>query len=110
MDLRNYPGPATTALWNIYDARVGEFTEAKECDSDEYDTDESATVNPLEANLPRYLRPGLKVRALSASVAYAHGDLELEPEAPYVPDTGLEELASLVHVLSRSSISVFILA
>ena len=33
--------------------------------------------------------------------------MELDPEAPNVFDTGLEELASPIDVLSRSSISVF---
>ena len=59
-DPKLYHGTASTvtALWNLYDARAGEFTEASEYDYDEYDTDGSATVHPLEANLSRYLHPG----------------------------------------------------
>jgi len=43
---------------------------------------------------------------VSGRVAYALEELELDPEAPGVLDTGLEELASPTDVLSRSSISV----
>ena len=71
-------------------ARVGEFTEATECDSGDYDFDESATVHPLESNISGYLRPGVAVRALSASAAYASGDLELDPKAHTFSITGLE--------------------
>ena len=78
MDTWNYFGPSATALRNMYDARSGESTEAAEsdygeCDCD--DTDESAAVNPLEANLSRYLQSGLKVRALSTRVASALDEL-----------------------------------
>ena len=62
MDLWNYFGPSATALWNMRDARAGEYTEAMEYDSDEYDateydSDESATAHPLGDNLSPYLRP-----------------------------------------------------
>ena len=77
------------------DARAGEFTEATKYDSGDNDSNESATVHPLEGNLSRHLRPGSTVRALSARSTYALDDLELDPEAPNVLDTGLEELASL---------------
>ena len=110
MDLWDYFGPSATAVWNMRDALAGELKEATEYDSDEYDSDESAAVHPLEGNLSRYLRPGLTVRALSASAAYALDDWDLYPEAPNVLDTGLEELASLFDVLSRPSISVFMSA
>ena len=107
MDFENYSGPAATAPWNIYDARAGKFTEATEYDYEGYDSDESVAARPLEANLSRYLHPGLTVRALSASVAYAPDDLNLDPEAPGILGTGLEEFASLIDVLSRPSFSVF---
>ena len=110
MDIWNYFGPSATALRNIYDARAGESTEATESDCDESDsgdTDESATAHPLEAYLSRYLYPGLAVCALSARVASALGELELNPEAPSVFETGLEELASLIDVRSRPSISFY---
>ena len=45
---------------------------------------------------------------MSASVASDLDELELDPEAPNILDTGFEELASLIGVLSRPSISVFI--
>ena len=106
-DLWNYYGPYATALWNMRDARAGEFTEATEYDPDEYDSDESATAHPLEGNLSRYLRPGLAVRDLSASAAFVLNDLELDPEAASAPDTGLEEHISPINVLSRPFISIF---
>ena len=98
MDMLNYYGPAATALWNIYGARASKPT---------YDFDESAAAHSPEASLSRFLRPGLPFLDFSGRVAYALGKLALDPEAPNVLDTGLEELAGLIDVLSRSSISVF---
>ena len=72
--------------------------------SDEYDSDECATVPPLEANLPQSLRPGLSFLDFSERVDDALYEQELDTN---VCDTALEELASLIDVLSRSSISVF---
>ena len=63
--------------------------------------------HPFEANLSRCLHPGLTVRALSAGVASALGELELDPEAPNISDTGLEKRANPIDVLSRPYISIF---
>jgi len=89
------------ALWNSFEAPDSGHDESDSGDS------ESATVHPLEANLSPHLRHGLTVRAFYALVASALDELEPDPEAPNLLDTGLAEVASLIVVLSRSSISVF---
>ena len=83
--------------------------EALDSGHDESDSDdsESATVHPLEANLSPHLRHGLAVRAFYALVASALDELAPDPKAPNLLGTGLAELAILIDVLSRSSISVF---
>ena len=86
MELWHYSGPSATALWNIHDARAGESTDATEYDSDEYES--NTTVYPPEANLSRYLRPGMAVVALCASAAYALEKLDIAPEGQTLSTRG----------------------
>ena len=88
-------------LSNSFEAPDSDYAE---CDSDD---SESATAHPLEANLSPHLRPGLAIRDFYALVTSALDELAPDPEAPNRLDTRLAELASLIDVLSRSSISVF---
>ena len=97
-DLLCYTGPTATTLWNIYNERASEST---------FDSDENAAVHSPEANLARILRPGFAFLDMPERVACALGESELDPEAPNVFETGLEELASFIDELSISSISVF---
>ena len=71
--------------------------------------DENEAVHSTEAIFSRFLRPGLKLLDMSERVAYALDELELDPEAPNILDTGLEEFANLIGELSISPISIFTL-
>ena len=72
--------------------------------SDEYDSYECAAFPPLSADLSRSLRPGLSFPDFTERVDGALYEPKLDTNAL---DTALEELAGLIDVLSRSSISVF---